>query len=458
MAKWEQAPEVKSAKWMEAPEVSKKEAASLSQALFPRASKAQGLGKKALGASLDVVSGVLRIPAAAGRTLDARMGYGGAEPQSFSQSLNQINQGQDLSGDPSRISAMTADASTPVSIAMPVAKVFQGAGLLSRIGQGAAAGGQIGGAGGLLGQADTFSQGQGFNPLQAAQDAGIGAATGGGLSAAGAGAKALGSKIVQSALKGGHTGKAEGLDVANVFKNNLGGSYAQMTNKTAKTLDKLKAEQGSAIAANANKSIPATQIFSDVETALQAELKAGGHFGDRKVIESTLKEYGDDLLSLVDPKTGELSLPLAHTLKKKLQSDAATLYRAAKAGKDTKAMASQAVAASLAKKLQEAIEAAAPVVAKPNKKFAEVIPIARALERRNTIAGQNNPIGLDELAALDVGAQFMANGQMAGGLLPFLTRALKSPYAGNLLYQTGNKAQGTGLVRMGEAFTPRRPQ
>lgn len=435
---------------------------SLKDALFPRTAAAADAGRsyprQAAAAALDLVSGAIRIPAAGGAVLASKMGLTSDTPKfgrapaglTMAGTLDNLNQGKDERGNPSFIARMGSNASTPIAAVLPVAKVFQGAGALAKIGQGAAAGAQFGGSGAAVNQAENFAAGRPLSAKEAAKEVAISTALGGGLAAAGQGAKALGSKVVQAALKGGHTGKAEGLRVENVFKNKLGGSYNTMTAKTDAALSKLTGEQDAAIRAASGKTVPAVQLFKDVERSLAQEIQAGKHFGDKGVIEAQLKAYSEELAALADPKTGEIPIALANTLKKKLQADAKALYLAARAGKDTKAMASQAVAASLANKYREAIERAAPDVAKPNAKMSEIIPIAKALARRNTIAGQNNPIGLDELAALDVGAQFVNNGEIQGGLLPFAVRALKSPYVGNGLFGAGDRLQSGRPLRLEE--------
>jgi hypothetical protein len=437
------------------------------EALFPRFHKAfaanRGIGSQAGAYALDLASGVLRVPAAGAAALASKIGLTSDEPKfgrvpegtTFTGALNNLNQGKDEYGRPNIIDQIGQDPATVPATLVGSMIPIAGANPLMRILSAAAGGGAQGLTSGAVHQADKATQGNGFSLKDAAKEAGTGAAIGGALGVAGEGARSLGKKIVKAAIKPGHTGNAEGFDVENIFKNKLGGSREQMTAKTAAALEGLKTEQNKAIsiASASGKKIPAAQLFTDVFNDMQKDVKAGKFFGDSKVIENQLQSYADDLRQIADPLTGEVPVDMANTLKQKLQSDATALYQAARAGKDVKANSAQFVSANLARKLKEAIEKAAPDVAKPNAKMKEIIPIAKALGRRNIIAGQNNPISLDELAALDAGAQFMTNGSMEGGLLPFLVRSLKSPYVGNKLYQGGGLMQSTSPRTLAELIS-----
>lgn len=100
-----------------------RETPSLKETILPAYSEAAkdpeaGLGRKALGLGSDALSGVLRLPAAAGRTMDTKMGLSGNSPQSFRQSLDQINQGQDAKGEGKFLPGMLKDPATLPSLAM----------------------------------------------------------------------------------------------------------------------------------------------------------------------------------------------------------------------------------------------------------------------------------------------------------------------------------------------------
>ncbi len=452
---------------------------SLLEALFPRMRAASESGQsypKQVGAGvLDAVSGLIRYPAAGAAALANKVGltYNPDTPKlddwkdfiglrtvgkvpegtTFTKALSNLNQGKNEAGDPSLIAKIGADPATvPTTLASSLIPI-PGKNPMLRLGAMAGNGLIQALASEGTHQTDNATQGKGFSTSDLLKEGAKGTALGGLLGAASEGASTLGSKIVKAALKGGHIGKSEGLDVANVFKNNVGGSMEQMTQKTSDALTELRGLQDQAIAKNANIPIPVAQISNDVQSQIAQQMKQAKHFGDSKIIESQFKNYEDDLRPLLDPATGTMPLSVAYEMKKKVANDAVALYKAANAGKDTKAMAAQAVSALFAQKLTDAIEAAAPEVTAQNPKFKELIPIAKALARRNVISGQNNPVGLDELAAIDAGTNFLVNGHPSGAVLPFVARALKSPYVGNKLYQTGQKIQSPIATSLLEAVT-----
>ncbi len=295
---------------------------------------------------------------------------------------------------------------------------------------------------GLAHEATKYSQGEGFSPTEAAKEGLAGAVGGAALSAGGEALTGAGKGIVGKFLKPGHTGKGEGFDVENVFKHNLGGSAKTMTKKTDDLLTQLRGEQSSAIAANANSPVNVGDVYLDLTNSVKQDVMAGKHFGDESVVDAQMQRYANSLKNLVNPLTGNVNLDVAWEIKKKAQGDAAALFKAYNRNQSTDDLAKQKVSASFAKKITELIESQHPEVTRPNKQFSEVIPIGQVLGRRNVIAGQNNPIGLDEYAALTAGAELMGSGHAEGGILPFLAKGLKMPSVGNALYQGGKKLQG----------------
>lgn len=89
---------------------------TMTEALLPSFSKAReaggGIGRQALGLGSDIASGVLRLPVAAGRTLDTQLGLSGNKPQSYRESLSQINRGENPLGEENVISGMVKDPAT----------------------------------------------------------------------------------------------------------------------------------------------------------------------------------------------------------------------------------------------------------------------------------------------------------------------------------------------------------
>lgn len=434
------------------------ESVSIKDALFPRVKTAKNnVGSKAIAALLDVMADAAKVPAASASIAARNAGFTSDTPKfghvpsdiTFSQALQNMTEGKDEYGNPSIINRIgSSPAFVPSLVSgMGAAGLAEGAlpalgaSTLGRIALGGVGGAAQGLTSGTINQANSASQGNGFNPKEIGKEALITGGTGVGLGALGEGAKAVGSQIVKSALKPGFAGQKEGFDVANVFKNNLGGTFKQMTTKVEAALTKLRGQQSAAVQGNATAPVNVGTVYADLVSDLKDQVVKGKAFGDTEIIRSTLKSYADDLTRLASRK-GITPLEIAHEIKKKAGEDAAMYFKAARTGGDKNNLVKQKIAAMFSRKLGEAIGDVAPEVNAPNKEFTEIIPIAKTLARRNVIAGQHNPIGLDEVAALDAGTQLATTGTPEGLIIPLMMRALKMPSTGNALYQGGKRLTG----------------
>jgi hypothetical protein len=169
---------------------------SMGRALFPSTSAAldrgAGVAGKAAGVLSDLASGVLRLPAAAGRTMDTKMGLSGSGPQSFRESLSQINRGEDARGEEAFIPKVVKDPATVAAAAMapltgPIALGARGARLLPAIGRLAGAGAIEGAVSGAAHNVDEFARTGSASPGAIPTEAAIGGALGPIAGAVGAG-------------------------------------------------------------------------------------------------------------------------------------------------------------------------------------------------------------------------------------------------------------------------------
>lgn len=266
-----------------------------------------------------------------------------------------------------------------------------------------------------------------------------GAIAGAGGSVLAEGAKALGGQIIKSYLKGGHKGAAEGLDVPWFLNQEMGGTGPGMAQKVDARLQGLKDAQSQIIAQKGNLPTPILQALQNVENKINSSQAMAKNVGSLPAARRQLQEYADDIIPMLDQQTGEAPLSLAWEMKKKAGSDATALYRAANSGGDVKGMTKQGVSALFASEMNNLLEKQAPELQELNPEFSKLIPVAKALERRNRIAGQHNPIGLDELAAVDAGVNFMVHGEPFGMALPLIQKASKSPHVGQMLRNASNK-------------------
>jgi len=230
---------------------------SLSAALFPSLTAARSGGgegrvsdiRGTAGLVSDISSGLLRVPAAAGRMLDTRMGLSGNGPQGFRESLGQINRGEDATGKPNIISEMTADPATVPSLAIGT----PGIGGLRTL---AASGAKAGLTSAALHQGDRFARGQGLDPAAVAAEVAINTAVP--LAARGAGAaikKGVGgvktilskfSELDEQALKA--ASDAETLKAAQEAMKRTGGDAQGQADALRGHIEGMQADEANAVA------------------------------------------------------------------------------------------------------------------------------------------------------------------------------------------------------------------
>lgn len=266
-----------------------------------------------------------------------------------------------------------------------------------------------------------------------------GAIAGAGGSVLAEGAKALGGQIIKSYLKGGHKGKAEGLDVPWFLNQEMGGSQTKMAQNVDDRLSELRSTQDAIVNQKGSLPLPALQAFQNIENKITSPDYAAANLGSVPAAKRQLQEYLDDFAPIANQQTGDAPLKMAWEIKKKAGNDAAQLYRNLRSGNGSvRDMTKQGVSAMVAKEMGDLIERAAPEMTALNPEFSKLIPVSKALGRRAVIAGQHNPIGLDELAAIETGVDFMLHGHMGGMTLPLVQKASKSPAFGQLMRNAGN--------------------
>lgn len=230
-----------------------RETPSLKDALLPSFTEAGqrggGMVRKGLGLGSDLASGVLRIPAAAGRTLDTKMGTAGDRPQSFRESLDQINQGEGPDGKKNLISGMAADPATLPSF-------FMGGPATAGIGKLAVGGLKAGLTSAGLHQGDRMARTGKADLGDAAMEVGINTAAPGLLKGAGllvkkgvGGLKTILSKfsdVDEQALKA--ASDPEALMAASDITRRTGGDLSNMADNLGTKTTAMQADEASAIA------------------------------------------------------------------------------------------------------------------------------------------------------------------------------------------------------------------
>jgi hypothetical protein len=244
----------------------KKPDPTMTEALLPALSKARsgekpgGILRQAAGLGSDVLSGALRIPAAAGRTVDTKMGLSGDHPQSFRESLDQINRGEDPTGEKNFITGATADPATLPSLAMGGPGLKAGIGLAGKAlnaGRIALSGAKAGAVSAGLHQGDQMARTGAVNPGEAALEVGVNTALPLGMAGAlrpikGAvgGLKTILSKfsdIDPAALKA--ASNPEALAAAREITRKTGGDLSGMADNLGAKMAGMQADEAAAEAA-----------------------------------------------------------------------------------------------------------------------------------------------------------------------------------------------------------------
>lgn len=283
----------------------------VARAVLPRSFQASdegaGIGRTALAGAGDALSGLLRIPAAAGRVADTHLGTTGDHPQGFTESLNQVNKGQGPMGEQNFLSESVNDPSIVPGIATGAA-ALNGARALGLTGfKALSAAGAAGGAGNAaIHQADNYAQGKGVSPLAAAVEVAAGAAIPYAFKGIGMAAhfqnKVLGrlaqgfSGSSEEALRKFGFGFGQGakdLSEAAGKQDEIGGRLVKMLNNLdehipeAKDIDKIL------------PNIPDVSIENSVNSLRAA--KKGGTFSESKAVNEKIDNKIAELQAAADP-------------------------------------------------------------------------------------------------------------------------------------------------------------
>lgn len=328
-----------------------------------------------------------------------------------------------------------------------------------------AIGGALGAESGAIHQADNAVQGKDVSLGSAALETAAGAAIpvaliGGarGLSALGRGIKSTGANAVESVIKPLDAAKGEGFDVENLFKNKLEGSSLRPSKWLEQSQEKIaairKAEGGKLNKAliESGAKFDGMEEINKVAAKMAEEVKSGNldPEGARRAIEI----YTARVNSASDPETGLISAEALNNIKRRAQTDAQAMYRAANLGTDANATEKQIVARSLAGNVRGTLEDAIPGVVEPNRILSETKPFVRSVQKASDRLAKNDGISLKgSVLASGIGAALGAPLGPAGagagaaaipGAVYLANKALKNPAIGTSLYRLGG-----GLERFG---------
>lgn len=444
------------------------EAPPLKDAMLPAYTAASkdpsaGLGRKALGIGSDVLSGILRLPAAAGRVADTHMGTSGDHPQSYRESLDQINRGKGPDEKANLITGMTKDPATPATIlAAPIVAPLMGlggaaaglGGVAARVGAAGLGGAAEGAISATAHQADQAARTGQTNLGDAAKEVGLNAALpaasgllgeGAKLAAKGVGGllKMHGEKIATNRIKPNLKDMKDGFRIANVYKHGLEGSLEQTKEKLATKFDALTRQLSEKIQGSPEK-IDMLDMLDDATKSI------GGNKADSFGKNSQMEKATEFMLNEINEiaPDGVVDMATAQKLKRGLGKMGAWEW-----GKtDPESSAREALANAVYARLKKEIETKAPEgVREINQQLSELIPIERAVTRRIPIEARNSGLSLTDVIAGSSGAM---GGMLAGGGVGGLAAAAGSLAANKI---RRSPAVAAKAFRLGEGLRKLQP-
>lgn len=373
------------------------------KSMFPRAGEkleeGASLGKALPSIALDAAS----LPGRAIASLPA-LAPGG---ESYSEALarKKGKEGTGIKGaigsivrDPATLMSMTGGGAASGAIGKGVAQAGL-KGLAGKVATGAGIGAVEGAISGATHGTEAVSEGEAA-PMEAlkgaALETGVSAVTGGALPAIGAGIAKTGgivrdkaTDLAQAAYKPTKSALKKGFDPENIYKYDLGGTFEQTLNKSAKKLNELD-DQIDNILTKASNDIPDAKI-SPVKAIdnFIANVESGqidDYFADEDMAIATAEK-----IKSAFEKRGMLN---DIDLKQVREAKSLLGRKAYKSGvlKSEEGALKDRVGQDIYDALKIELESIVPEISEPNKAMSEIIPVKRAAEEAIDRFGNRNQI------------------------------------------------------------------
>ena len=424
-----------------------KEKLRTSDVVFPRTARAINQGdsyfKQMLGTALDIFSGLLTAPVAAGRTLDTQMGWSGEKPQSYLESYKQIIEGKNPDNESSFVSEMVSDPSTVPAMmtgATGAKWILKGGKWVPRILKSATIGAGEGSLAATIHQAENVAEGKEISPKEAAIEIGSSALLNTLIPVVGETFKKAGTKFFTAGAKALEQKGAlkKGANIENLFKHKVAGgldkSLSNVEDRISKLGDELLTKvKGKKVDVNLN------EIFEKTEGEILERVEKGELTGQNKQMLKALDDLREEL---------KLSVPEGIANTEKLLAIKRAWGKLGKFVRDAppELSAKQDVANALTKNFNEKLLELVPGAKKINKELSELIPLKQPLKEAAAQAKRNDAISMgDMLLFIATGGAGAAGGGSAGaaggvGLTAALIaarRLSKSPAFGSQLRKAG---------------------
>lgn len=202
-------------------------------------------------------------------------------------------------------------------------------------------------------------------------------------------AKSLGEKIATTVIKPNASDMADGFNVKNLQKYDLGGTLEQTMAKTQNKLNDLSTQLKTKLAGS-NTSINLNTIYDDTVKSLEGN--RAKNFGNIKGTERVLQSLKDEIIQVAG-NNGLVSIPEAQLVKQGAGTKGSWVFGSG----DPDASAVEKVYNAFYSNLKTAIEKNSPEGVKEiNKQISELIPISNAVIRRLPVAQRNSVLGLTD--------------------------------------------------------------
>jgi hypothetical protein len=237
----------------------------------------------------------------------------------------------------------------------------------------------------------------------------------------------------------------DGFQIANIWKNNLGGSLQETYDKARAKLNDLTGQLRTALGANPSPTVDIPGALARTEQTL----RAGGVKTYSRATQKAIDDFQEELSYWA--KNGQLAPngmadpAAANEIKQVVGERGAWLSQAGRRGVDEDADAKERVANEFYRQLRGDIETQSgqPANVKAiNKQIGEILPITRAVIRRIPIEARQNVISLPSMVALSHGGPsgaglFILNQLLKSGQFANATQGALVPTAGAVGRVTG---------------------
>jgi hypothetical protein len=287
---------------------------------------------------------------------------------------------------------------------------------------------------------------------------GVGRLAGNAIESAGKTIKDIGAQNINAIIRPGKIGAKDGFKTSTMINHDLiGKNIEEMQQKTESKLSDLnrQLDQIRQDGSDMGATIDGNNLYANVVDKISGSDKEF----DKAAMDKVFTNEIEPVLQKFQNQDGTINLVDAMKLKTQAGTKGAWYQKGGGKRVDPDATAKEAAYNALYSELKENInqvikENDLGTIEEINKQFMDIIPVARAIERRIPIATSNLPISLSDVVAGTGGAAMGAlsgdnssmpswtRAPLAAGSMILLNKASKSPILGKAAYNLGEAIEG----------------